>query len=264
MATDIAFAVGALTLLRSRVPAALRVLLLARAGLDDIGAILVIAIFYGGGITADGLLLAGAGCTGVAGLRAAGVRQPLAYVVPGAVLWAGLLRAGVHPTLAGVLLGMMTPVRSWLGTAGAAARVRERADAVPGAADHHEVMGHLAAIGRERREALAPGEYLQHLLHPWVAFGIMPLFALANAGVDLGGASLDGDLWFVFLGVLLGLAVGKPLKVFLAPMLATAKLAILAGSGAAMLVGCVTGALVLPRVSPTAATETEAERSLEH
>jgi NhaA family Na+:H+ antiporter len=179
MATDIAFAVGVLTLLGSRCPPALRVLLLALAVIDDIGAIAVIAVFYSGGVSIAGLLLGAAGLAGVVVLRGLGVRAPLPYLVPGAVVWCGLLVAGVHPTLAGVLIGLATPARVWL----------------------------------DGSEEVSPAERLQHALHSWVAFGIMPLFALANAGVELGGADLGGDGLFLFLGILFGLAIGKPIGI---------------------------------------------------
>jgi Na+:H+ antiporter, NhaA family len=115
MATDIAFAVGILTLLGKRVPAALRVLLLALAVIDDLGAIVVIAIFYSSGISLTGLLVAAAGFGGVFAMQRIGVRAKLAYVVPAVVAWAGIYAAGVHPTIAGVIVGLVTPVRAWLG-----------------------------------------------------------------------------------------------------------------------------------------------------
>ena len=119
MATDIAFAVGILALLGTRVPAALRVLLLALAIIDDIAAILVIAVFYSsGGEYLTGLGLAAGGVVGVVALQRVGARTPALYLVPGCVVWYGFLRAGVHPTIAGVLLGLLTPVRSWFGEAG--------------------------------------------------------------------------------------------------------------------------------------------------
>jgi NhaA family Na+:H+ antiporter len=255
MATDIAFAIGAVTLLGSRVPSTLRVLLLALAVIDDIGAILVIAIFYSDGVQLAPLGLAAIGIGGVLGLQAIGLRSVGLYAAPGLAVWAGLYQAGIHPTLAGVVLGLLTPVVPWRGESSS---VR-----------------------------------LQHVLHPWVAYSIMPLFALANAGVSLGSADLAGDGWFVFLGIVAGLAVGKPLGIvafsfaatgarlatrpaeasgrgialvgmvggigftmslFVAqlafppgPLLDTAKLAILVGSAVAMVGGLVFGRLFLAR-----------------
>lgn len=180
MATDIAFAVGALTLLGPRVPTALRVLLLSLAVIDDLGAIVVIAAFYSAGLRPLGFVAALVGVGVVLLLRQLGVRSKLAYVPPSVVVWAGVLAAGVHPTIAGVLIGLLTPVRT-----------------APG-------------------EAESPAESLLRSLHPWVAFGIMPLFALANAGVSLRGVKLDAEASRVFSGVVLGLLLGKPLGVMAA------------------------------------------------
>lgn len=220
MATDIAFAVGVLTLLGERVPASLRTLLLALAVIDDIGAIVVIAVFYSVGISFWGLLVAAAGLGAAASLRAIGVRPPLAYIVPGAVVWAGLYAAGIHPTLAGVLLGLATPARSWFGLSGFAEATQEHLGGIQGA-DRPSLHQRLADIETARREAISPAERLQHSIHPWVAFGVMPLFALANAGVPLGGADLWGDPLFLFLGILFGLALGKPLGIFASSWIAT-------------------------------------------
>jgi NhaA family Na+:H+ antiporter len=118
MATDIAFAVGVLALLGKRVPAALRVFLLALAIIDDLGAIVVIALFYSGSLAWVGGVVALGGLAGVVALQKLGVRQPLAYVVPGVVIWWGTLRLGVHPTIAGVALGLLTPVEPWYGREG--------------------------------------------------------------------------------------------------------------------------------------------------
>ena len=115
MATDIAFAIGVVTVLGRRVSPALRVLLLALAVIDDLGAILVIAIFYTGGIALPWLAVAGAGLAAVWLVRLSGTRRLLAYLGPGVVVWLGLYLAGIHPTLAGVLLGLSTPVVAWLG-----------------------------------------------------------------------------------------------------------------------------------------------------
>jgi NhaA family Na+:H+ antiporter len=221
MATDIAFAVGVLTLFGSRVPASLRVLLLALAVIDDIGAIIVIAVFYNQGGALDGLLIAVAAMLVVLGLRATGVRPPLVYVIPGVALWAGLYRAGVHPTIAGVVLGSWAPVRPWFGPSGFAQATHEHLDQIDEKTERAALNEKLRQIEMARREAISPADRLEHLLHPWVAFAIMPLFALANAGVSLGGADLSGDGLFIFLGIVLGLALGKPLGIFAASALAT-------------------------------------------
>jgi NhaA family Na+:H+ antiporter len=298
MATDIAFAVGVLTLLGSRVPVSLRVLLLALAVIDDIGAIVVIAAFYSGGIAIEGVGLAAGGVAVVWVLRWAGVRTPLVYVLPGSLVWAGLLSAGIHPTIGGVILGLLTPVRPWFGPSGFAETTQAQLEQLP-EADRHALLGHLDLINQARREAVSPVERLIHALHPWVAFGVMPLFALANAGVVLGGADLSGDSLWLFAGIVLGLALGKPIGIFVAtlgasrlgiatrsddmtkrgvllvglvggigftmslfiaqlafppgPLLDTAKLAIMVGSGIAILVGLGFGLARRrsPRATPT-------------
>jgi len=221
MATDIAFAVGVLTLLGRRVPAALRILLLALAIIDDIGAILVIAVFYSSGVSVAGLATAAAGILLLVLIQRVGARPGWAYAPALAVTWVGLYQAGVHPTIAGVLVGLLTPVRRWVGAEGfvaVAERAMEdfRARMGRGAGDH-DLLEPLNAIAFAQREAIAPAVRLERALHGLVAFGIMPLFALANAGVRLEGLRIGGPgFWPVLLGVGLGLLVGKPLGVVLA------------------------------------------------
>jgi len=212
MATDIAFAVGVLTLLGSRLPSSLRVLLLALAVIDDIGAIIVIAVFFSAGIAIEGFAIAGFGIAGVVILRAAAVRSPLIYVIPGIVVWAGLYIAGIHPTLAGVILGLLTPVRSWFGPSGFAQTTADHLASLE-SSDKADLLQRLDAINDARREAVSPVERFVHALHPWVAFGVMPLFAFANAGVAFGDANLDGDALWIFIGIVVGLAIGKPLGI---------------------------------------------------
>ena len=191
-ATDIAFAVGVLSLI-GRGSAALRMLLLTLAIVDDVAAILVIAFFYSGGLVAGEFAIAAAGIALVFLLQALGVRSALAYAFPGALMWLGMLRAGVHPTLAGVLLGLLTPVRADFGLL---------ARRVPSPAE-------------------PPVMRVEAMLHPYVAFGIMPLFALANAGVSLAGLdfSARGPLR-VSTAIVLGLVLGKPLGIVVAAVAA--------------------------------------------
>ena len=219
MATDIAFAVGLLALLGSRVPPALRVLLLALAIIDDLGAIIVIALFYSTGVEVAGLLLAGGGVAGIFALQWLGVRAKGVYIIPALVIWAGIYAAHVHPTIAGVVIGFATPVRAWLGPDGFLAGVRRELahlQRIPGPTRFHDLYDSLRKVGVARREAVSPADGLIEELHPWVAFGIMPVFALANAGVSLGGASLDADATRIIAGVALGLVLGKPLGILLA------------------------------------------------
>jgi len=194
-ATDIAFAVGVLSLIGKEVPPALRMLLLTLAIIDDIAAILVIAFFYSSGIAVGGLLIVAAGVLGVLLLQWLGVQAALAYVLPGAVVWFGMLRAGLHPALAGVLLGLLTPATSAFG----------RAQRDPGT----------------RRAVESPAARVEEMLHPWVAFGIMPLFALANAGVSLQGLDLSAAAPLaVGAGIVSGLVLGKPIGIVLASIAA--------------------------------------------
>lgn len=214
MATDIAFAVGVLTLLGSRVPPALRILLLALAVIDDLGAILVIALFYSSGIQLVGMLVMASGVLGVLGMQWVGVRSPWAYVLPTLAVWGGAYAGGIHPTLAGVIVGLLTPVRAWYAGESFLTRATGYIEAFRRSTDSHERLVQLDRIGLASLEAIAPVERLQHRLHGLVAFGIMPLFALANAGVTLGSAELAGDGMKVFLGVVLGLIAGKLLGIF--------------------------------------------------
>jgi NhaA family Na+:H+ antiporter len=215
MATDIAFAVGVLALLGRRVRPALRILLLALAVIDDLGAIVVIALFYSSGISFTGLAVAALGLALIVLMQKLGVRSPLAYLPPALITWAGAYLTGVHPTLAGVVIGLLTPVRTWFGP-------QEFADHASAAADvardnrgegGDHLLNKFADLDLARREAVSPVERLQYALHGWVAYLIMPLFALANAGVPLGEARLDVAGTPVLLGVTLGLVLGKPLGV---------------------------------------------------
>lgn len=216
VATDIAFALGILALLGKRVPAALRVLLLALAVIDDLGAILVIAIFYSDELTLSGVLLAIAGLLVIASFQRAGVRSKAAYLAPAAVVWAGIYTAGVHPTIAGVIVGLLTPVRAWLGTHGFLAEIRPELDrlgqAAPAELPAHEVARSLRVVDSVRREAISPAESLIEQLHPWVAYGIMPVFALANAGVSVAGGMPGADA-AVTAAIAFGLVIGKPVGV---------------------------------------------------
>jgi Na+:H+ antiporter, NhaA family len=215
MATDIAFAVGALVLLGKRVAPALRILLLALAVIDDVGAILVIALFYSSDMAAIGFAVLGLGILVILTLQILGVRSPWAYLLPSLGVWAGAYVGGIHPTLAGVIVGFMTPVTAWYG----AERFLDQTEArirslrITGVSDRQTLLPHLDKLRVVNREAVAPVERLQHAMHRWVAFGIMPLFAFANAGVPLGQISFEGDALWVFVGVVVGLMVGKPVGI---------------------------------------------------
>jgi NhaA family Na+:H+ antiporter len=214
MATDIAFAVGVLALLGDRVPNAVRVLLLAFAIVDDIGAILVIAIFYTEQLSMTALALAAILVVIVYVMRLIGVLDIMPYIFVGGLVWACLLSSGVHATIAGVVLGLMTPSAPWFDMR----RFSEALDSLQ--ADYNEAMRQgdeeTASYILGKIEHLTQGtesilDRLIRVLHPWTAFVVLPVFALANAGVALNAQSLA--LAFsspVMWGVALGLLVGKP------------------------------------------------------
>jgi Na+:H+ antiporter, NhaA family len=234
MATDIAFAVGVLALLGKRIPPALRVLLLALAIIDDVGAILVIAVFFSKGLALAGIVLIVIALAAIIFLQRLGVRHALGYVAPCFVLWLGLLKAGIHPTIAGVAAGLLTPAEPWFGPDGLAKVARHVADAVEHEGHRTErhpaaVHGELRKLAVARRETLAPVTRLQVLLHPWVSFVVMPVFAFANAGISLRDLHLDAEQHApLMLGIILGLVVGKPAGIVLASFVAVkSKLAVL-------------------------------------
>ncbi|WP_434032832.1 Na+/H+ antiporter NhaA [Cupriavidus sp. a3] len=218
-ATDIAFAVGVLALLGKSIPGNVRVFLLALAIIDDIVAVLIIAVAFSGGLDYGGLIVAGAGILMVLGLQWIGVGTAYAYVIPGAVLWLGMLKTGAHPTLAGVVLGMMTPVlpgrtREWPLDMAMRALNELRARATAPAPQPEHVAAPLKQLRQAQRELLPPVTRVQIALHPWVAYIVMPLFALANAGVSVDGVDLtNGGSLGAMLGVVVALVAGKPLGI---------------------------------------------------
>ncbi len=183
-ATDIAFALGVLALLGSRVPVALKVFLLALAIIDDLGAILIIALFFTEDLSLLSLVIAGLCTALLIGCNLAGVRRLAPYVLIGIVMWVCVLKSGVHATLAGVVVAFTVPIR-------------------------------VPTIG-----GLSPLHRLEHGLLPWVAFFVMPAFAFANAGVALAGVTLADLLAPLPLGIALGLFIGKPLGILGAVWLA--------------------------------------------
>lgn len=224
-ATDIAFAVGVLALLGKSIPSGVRILLLALAIIDDIVAILIIAVFFTDSLDYLWLVVAVGGLALVLLFQRMGISKAYTYVLPGAVVWFGLLKTGVHPTLAGVILGLMTPVNSKptverpLETIGRT--FHELMDRFSLSRHNPESVARpLKQLRHAQREVLPPVQRIQVGLHPWVAFGVMPLFALANAGVSLAGANLDEAVSHsVFVGVILALVLGKPLGVILATIM---------------------------------------------
>lgn len=225
-ATDIAFAVGVLALLGKSIPGPLRIFLLALAIIDDIVAVLIIAFFYSGGLEYSGFAVAFVGLILVLLFNRMGLASAWAYIIPGAILWFGLLQTGAHPTLAGVVLGLMTPVamrpakQHHLDQAQQALSTI-RLHAQQGNFEVDVLHQQLRIASTAQRDLLPPVFRLPMMLHPWVAFGVMPIFALANAGVQFGGVDLSSSgPQTVALGVLVALVLGKPIGVMLATFLA--------------------------------------------
>jgi len=177
-ATDIAFALGVFTLFGSRVPLSLKLFLLSVAIFDDIGAIMIIALFYSSDLSTLSLIVAGSGLLTLFAFNRLSVRSQAAYIIVGTVVWVAVLKSGVHATLAGFAIAWFIPLK-----------LKNN--------DGHEMLPHL-----------------EHSLHPWVSFAILPLFAFANAGISLTGVSLDALLNPVPLGIAAGLFVGKQVGIF--------------------------------------------------
>ncbi|KPG89466.1 sodium:proton antiporter [Pseudomonas sp. RIT-PI-q] len=177
MATDIAFALGVLALLGKRVPVSLKLFLMTLAIIDDLGAIIVIAIFYSGALSTLSLALAGACIVALIAMNRLGVVKLGPYMIIGLILWVCVLKSGVHATLAGVTLAFCIPLRT-------------------------------------KNAEPSPLMTLEHALHPWVAYGILPLFAFANAGLSLSGVTVESFTHHVPMGIAVGLLLGKTLGVF--------------------------------------------------
>jgi NhaA family Na+:H+ antiporter len=238
MATDIAFALGILALLGRRVPLALKVFLTALAVIDDLGAVLVIAVFYTPSVAWPALATAGAVLALLVAANRLGVRAPLVYGGLGVGLWLAVLASGVHATVAGVLLALTIPARTRIDPAAFLARGRAYLTdfASDGRPDRFGVDGRagprpgfitegqqtaVLALEEACEHVQTPLHRLEHALHPWVAFAIMPLFALANAGVPLPGDPAATVADPVTLGVLAGLVAGKPVGITAVALLAT-------------------------------------------
>ncbi|RTZ16741.1 Na+/H+ antiporter NhaA [Vibrio aquaticus] len=176
-ATDIAFALGIMALLGNRVPVSLKVFLLALAIIDDLGVVVIIALFYTSDLSTTALAVGFAMTAALFMLNAKKVTSLTPYIIVGAILWFAVLQSGVHATLAGVVIGFAIPLKG-------------------------------------KKEGHSPLKHMEHTLHPYVAFGILPLFALANAGISLEGISLSSLGSALPLGIALGLLVGKPLGIF--------------------------------------------------
>jgi NhaA family Na+:H+ antiporter len=228
MATDIAFAIGVMALLGDRVPLGLKLFLTALAIVDDIAAVLVIAVFYTPDL-AWGALGIAAFCLLLAlGANRLGVRHPLPYVLIGAVLWISVLQSGVHSTIAGVLLAFVIPSRTAIHQRDFVQHGRAVLDHFERAAqtEPFDILSDIEqqiavdALEDACEKVQPPLHRLEHALHPWVTFLIMPLFAMANAGVSLSRDLGNAVAQPITLGIVLGLVLGKPIGVTLASWLA--------------------------------------------
>jgi NhaA family Na+:H+ antiporter len=227
MATDIAFALGVLALLGSRIPPGLRVFLAALAIVDDLGAVIVIAFFYTVHISWVALGIGLGTFVLLLGLSKLGLRSTLIYGALALVLWIAFLLSGVHATIAGVLLALAVPARTRIDAAAFVDRARGELDEFAasgsvgqGILPNEAQQTALRTLEAAAEDVLAPLQRLEHGLARWVAFGIVPLFALANAGVILVGGVGQPYTWRVLLGTAAGLLIGKPVGIMLAALVA--------------------------------------------
>jgi NhaA family Na+:H+ antiporter len=221
MATDIAFVVGILALLGKRVPLSLKIFILALAIVDDIGAVMVIAIFYTVEISMTSLALAGGILILLVIMNRMGVRNILIYSIVGIFLWLAFLKSGVHATVAGVLLAFTIPSTSRINTKKFSSETGELIKKFNDSGEHganvltNEIrLSAIHKIEMNCDKLLTPLQRFEHGLHPWVSFLIMPLFALANAGVSIGSGLASAITHPISLGIIVGLFVGKQLGIF--------------------------------------------------
>lgn len=214
VATDIAFALGVLTLVAARAPGSLRSFLLTLAIVDDIGAILVIALFYSRGVVLEAVLVAGAIVLLVTASRIFRLVSVVPYVITGAALWIALDRSGIHPAITGVVLGLLTPPLPLRRTRTAREDARwaiEQAARQPGVPD--AAAPHWLHVADTSRNAVSPLRRVEGVLHPWTSRVILPTFALANAGVELDAEAMGAVASPVGRGIIAGLVLGKPLGI---------------------------------------------------
>jgi NhaA family Na+:H+ antiporter len=215
MATDIAFVVGSLAVLGARVPVGLRILLLSLAIADDIGAIIVIAVGYTAGLDAGALLWSLAGLAAIRAMMRLGVRSAALYLAAAGFVWHEIHLSGVHATIAGVILGLMTPAQAGLSRNRLREVIEKTRHFLDGEGWGRSPKKRYAALRSAElavRSGLSPLERIETLLHPWVGYLIMPVFALANAGVVVEPAYFSDPL---ALSVVAGMVVGKPLGIVL-------------------------------------------------
>jgi len=229
MATDIAFALGVVALLGKRIPRSLAVFLTALAIVDDLGAVVVIALFYSTDISMVSLLVAGSFWAALFLGNRLNIQPPAFYAMLGIGLWLAMLKSGIHPSIAGVMIGATIPVHPrysrerFLEKAENLLALYRKLRRTEGPfVDEHKI-GALLALESLCHDALSPLQRMEHVMQRWVIFGIMPLFAFANAGVSLSWGELQMSLTQpVTLGIVVGLFIGKPLGIFLFSRLAVA------------------------------------------
>jgi NhaA family Na+:H+ antiporter len=222
MATDIAFALGVIALLGKLIPRSLAIYLTALAIVDDLGAVLVIALFYTGDISGIALILAAIFMAVLMIGNRIGIQSPNFYALVGFCLWVAMLRSGIHASVAGVLIGATIPVIPRVNKGEFLRKTQELLDRYheieggDGPFQNEERMGALLALEHVCHDAISPLQRMEHEMHNWVIYGVMPIFALANAGVTIGFTDLASSLAHpVTLGIALGLLVGKPAGIFL-------------------------------------------------
>lgn len=222
-ATDIAFALGILTLAARSAPPSLKPFLLTLAIVDDIGAIIVIALFYSEGVSVLSLLIAAILLAFMIALQRFDVRATVVYVALGAAVWLAFDRSGVHPAIAGVILGFITPAEPFQRPSAVSEEAVRTAESTIDDPDPPDVDApQWLRLAWLSREAVSPLARVEAALHPWTSYLIVPLFALANAGVELSGEALRGSTTStVTLGVVLGLVVGKMVGITAASAIAT-------------------------------------------
>jgi NhaA family Na+:H+ antiporter len=213
MATDIAFALGVMALLSDRVPARLRTFVLALAVVDDLGAILVIAIFYTPAISIPALGISLVLLIVLVVMKMIGVRSPIAYAIPGVIFWAAVLKSGVHATIAGVVLGLLTPTEPWFDERSFLESGESLLRRLRESIGRHDHLASEALLGQMEElvyETESPVERRQREIRPWVSYLILPAFALSNAGIDFSTVDLHQAIADpIMIGVLAGLVVGK-------------------------------------------------------
>ncbi len=209
VATDIALALTVLTLVGKKAKESLRPFLLGLAVIDDIGAILIIAIFYSSGLSLYWTLFAIASLISVLILKKTGVEYRFAYIVAGLALWLSLYKTGIHPTLAGVILGLLTPASPLIQNQYIDQEELTNLETIENVKESQKIV----------KGSISTVEWLEHSIHPWSSYLIVPLFAFSNSGIEISTSSIQGAFYSsLFWAVFIGLVIGKPLGIFLSAL----------------------------------------------